>query len=369
MEISGSGSGGGTPLTVTDGSTTVNNVNNITFAGAVVTNGGGGIADVAITALTNPMTTTGDIIYSSNNSGSAARLGIGSSAQFLVVNTGLPSWQTLSGSGATISLSAAGVLSISAIANASLSNSTISGVSLGSNLNSLTVDNSSLQLDTGTTYNGSAARTVSVKNLGITNAMLAGSIAASKLVGTDIATVGTVTAGTWNGTKIGLAYGGTNADLSATGGASQVLKQVSSGAAITVGQLASTDLSDVSSLVTLTGTQTLTNKRVTKRITTASDATSITPNSDNCDWINQSNTQSAGTLTINNDTGTPTGKQALGFEINCTNAQTLSWGNGFVGGATALPTATTGSSKSDFFTFVYSTIKGKWVFTGQQTNV
>lgn len=32
----------------------------------------------------------------------------------------------------------------------------------------------------------------------VTNAMLAGSIAASKLVGTDIATVGTVTAGTWN---------------------------------------------------------------------------------------------------------------------------------------------------------------------------
>jgi hypothetical protein len=32
----------------------------------------------------------------------------------------------------------------------------------------------------------------------VTNAMLAGSIAASKLVGTDIATVGTITSGTWN---------------------------------------------------------------------------------------------------------------------------------------------------------------------------
>jgi lysophospholipase L1-like esterase len=38
----------------------------------------------------------------------------------------------------------------------------------------------------------------------VTNAMLAGSIAASKLVGTDIATVGTITAGTWNGTAINL---------------------------------------------------------------------------------------------------------------------------------------------------------------------
>lgn len=43
----------------------------------------------------------------------------------------------------------------------------------------------------------------------VTNAMLAGAIAAAKLVGSDIATVGTVTGGTWNATPIGLAYGGT----------------------------------------------------------------------------------------------------------------------------------------------------------------
>jgi len=59
----------------------------------------------------------------------------------------------------------------------------------------------------------------------------------------NIVTVGTVTAGAWNATKIGLAYGGTNADLSGTGGTSQVLQQSSSGAAVTVGQLAVADLS------------------------------------------------------------------------------------------------------------------------------
>ena len=36
----------------------------------------------------------------------------------------------------------------------------------------------------------------------VTNSMLAGSITASKLVGTDIATVGTITSGIWNGTPI-----------------------------------------------------------------------------------------------------------------------------------------------------------------------
>jgi hypothetical protein len=43
----------------------------------------------------------------------------------------------------------------------------------------------------------------------ITNAKLAGSITASKLVGTDIATVGTITSGTWSGTTIAVPNGGT----------------------------------------------------------------------------------------------------------------------------------------------------------------
>lgn len=100
-----------------------------------------------------------------------------SAGQIPVGNAGGTAYakQSISGSGATISLASTGVMTIGGIANASLSNSTISGVSLGSNLNSLSVDNSSLQLDSGTTYNGSAARTVSVKSGGVTNAMLANS--------------------------------------------------------------------------------------------------------------------------------------------------------------------------------------------------
>lgn len=42
----------------------------------------------------------------------------------------------------------------------------------------------------------------------VSNSMLAGSIAASKLVGSDIATVGTITAGVWTGTAIAIANGG-----------------------------------------------------------------------------------------------------------------------------------------------------------------
>ncbi len=47
----------------------------------------------------------------------------------------------------------------------------------------------------------------------------------------------------WSG-QLGLSRGGTNTDLSATGGASQVLKQTSLGSNITVGQLAASDLSN-----------------------------------------------------------------------------------------------------------------------------
>jgi len=55
----------------------------------------------------------------------------------------------------------------SAIPNSSLSNSTISGVSLGSDLNNLTVDDTTIELNSGTTFNGSAARTISAKTAAI----------------------------------------------------------------------------------------------------------------------------------------------------------------------------------------------------------
>ncbi|HEU00248.1 MAG TPA: hypothetical protein ENH89_07825, partial [Aurantimonas coralicida] len=53
---------------------------------------------------------------------------------------------------------------------------------------------------------------------------------------------------------LALARGGTAADLNATGGASQVLQQASAGAAITVGQLASSDLSDTANIMLADGT-------------------------------------------------------------------------------------------------------------------
>lgn len=87
--------------------------------------------------------------------------------------------------------------------------STISGSNLtGSNTGDQTISVTGDITCSGTSGSTSCSN-AAIGATKVTNAMLAGSIAASKLVGTDIATVGTVTAGTWNGTTVATAYGGT----------------------------------------------------------------------------------------------------------------------------------------------------------------
>jgi hypothetical protein len=60
-------------------------------------------ANLDTTGMTNPMTTTGDTIYSSSGS-TPARLGIGSTGQVLTVAGGVPSWATPAGGGSGLNL-------------------------------------------------------------------------------------------------------------------------------------------------------------------------------------------------------------------------------------------------------------------------
>lgn len=112
---------------------------------------------------------------------------------------------------------------------------------------------------------------------------------------------------------------------------------------------------------TLGGTETLTNKRITQRVVSMADATSTTPTGDTADMDTQANTQSAGTLTVNAPSGTPTDGQKLIIRIKSTNVQTFSW-NSIYRGSTDLPleTATTGSSKTDYYGFIYNAADTKW---------
>lgn len=156
----------------------------------------------------------------------------------------------VSGSVATATTTPAISLTLGAITPGSVA---ASGTVTGSNLSGTnTGDQTSVSGNAGTAtalqtarningvaFNGTAAITVTAAA-----GTLSGASLASGVTGSSLTSVGTIGTGVWQGTKVGLTYGGTNADLSATGGASQVLKQVSVGAAVTVAQLAASDLSN-----------------------------------------------------------------------------------------------------------------------------
>ena len=137
---------------------------------------GNDASQIAIDLNDENLSVTGNDGLTVNNAGNDVGIGLTDGG---ILPVKLDS--TLAGAGLT---STAGVLS--------LTNDTISGISLGSNLADLTVDDSSLELSSGTTYNGGTAQTINVKALGITNAMLAGNIANAKLVNDSI-TIGNAT--------------------------------------------------------------------------------------------------------------------------------------------------------------------------------
>ena len=97
------------------------------------------------------------------------------------------------------------------------------------------------------------------------------------------------------------------------------------------------------------------------RETIVADGTSITFSCDDTDLAYQSNTQSAGTLTINAPTGTPYNGQKIIIRIRSTNAQTLSF-NAIYAASTdvSMPSATSGSSKYDYLGFIYNATAAKW---------
>jgi hypothetical protein len=109
-----------------------------------------------------------------------------SQGTFNIVTGSAGTGLTITGTAGTDTIS----FDLSAIPNSTLENSTISGVSLGSDLNNLTVDDSTIALNSGTTYNGSAARTISVKDGGITFAKLAGASVVDSVEGISNATTG-----------------------------------------------------------------------------------------------------------------------------------------------------------------------------------
>lgn len=83
-----------------------------------------------------------------------------------------------------------------------------------------------------------------IASSGSASDLSAGTVPAARIAGsyTGITGVGTLTAGTWTAGVVGVAYGGTGANLNATGGTGQVLRQSTAGGPITVSALTAADV-------------------------------------------------------------------------------------------------------------------------------
>ncbi len=113
--------------------------------------------------------------------------------------------------------------------------------------------------------------------------------------------------------------------------------------------------------VTLTGTQTLTNKTVKPRIVTVTQSATPTFNIDNGDIFQITGLAQAITSMTTNMTGTPYDGQILEFQITDNGtARAITWGSNF---ANMWPTTTVASTKATVLT-EYSSTSGKHEFFG-----
>jgi hypothetical protein len=109
-----------------------------------------------------------------------------------------------------------------------------------------------------------------------------------------------------------------------------------------------------------TDTQTLTNKRLTPRITTITSSGTPTINTDNCDAVTITAQAAAITSMTTNLSGTPTNFQKLIIRIKDDGtARAITWGASFEAKGVALPT-TTVISKVLTVGFIYDTVTSKW---------
>lgn len=115
--------------------------------------------------------------------------------------------------------------------------------------------------------------------------------------------------------------------------------------------------------VYLASTQTLTNKRVTPRILSATTYTTNTGTSIDSDAQDMFIvTAQAGDLKFNNPSGTPTDGQKLIISVasSTTAARALTWDTAYGATTVALPSTTTATTATLTMGFIYSTSKSLW---------
>jgi hypothetical protein len=187
--------------------TTVGTIGTGVWNGTTIATGYGG------TGLTTY--TTGDTLYASATN-TLSKLGIGSTGQVLTVSGGVPSWATPSVSPSGIALTQNHILvgNTSNLAADVAMSGDASIVSSGAlTLNTVNSNTGSFGSSTGIpnfTVNGKGLITAAGTSAVIAPAgTLSGTTLNSTVVSSSLTSVGTITSGTWNGTTIAIANGGT----------------------------------------------------------------------------------------------------------------------------------------------------------------
>ena len=108
----------------------------------------------------------------------------------------------------------------------------------------------------------------------------------------------------------------------------------------------------------IAATVTLTNKRITKRVSIRTSSAVLTPNVDNFDSFSE--TALSNPISILNPVGTPTNFQEVEFwfKDNGT-SRSITWGAQYVNLTASLPSSTT-ASKITYIKFVYSSTSGNY---------
>lgn len=122
--------------------------------------------------------------------------------------------------------------------------------------------------------------------------------------------------------------------------------------------LAHPTLSDLGGIST-SSTDTLTNKRVSKRIGSTTSSATPTIDTDNYDIYEITALTANITSFTTNLSGTPNDGDTLWIQITGTAARTIAWGTSFEASTIALPTTTVTTARIDVG-FIWNTVTSKW---------
>lgn len=109
----------------------------------------------------------------------------------------------------------------------------------------------------------------------------------------------------------------------------------------------------------ISSTNTLTNKRITKRVGSTTSSATPTINTDNVDAYHLTAQAVDITSFTTNLTGTPTDFQQLRISVTGTAARAITWGSSFANGPVALPTTTVSTTRLDVL-FEWDSVTSKW---------